>query len=264
MTNHKLIPALLSAAIIASASTAFAQAAVDAPSTGAHQMQTEAPKVPGVTTTDAIPGEHNAMPAISTPDTGVQPPVTITPVPMNMDMSAPAAVVLEIPKADGTIIDKLINHHNNKEVEDIVAMFSKDGFIKVRNNGNVLKNAEDLRKELVDFFAGDKKHTFTSQVDMIKDVAPGVAIIGGYYNMFEEGNTTHPVAKMYGITVVKYEDNAWKIVASEATDLPKPASEVETAATTSGGGFKMAIIALIGIAIGFLGARFMPKKAPTE
>lgn len=261
MTNHKLLPALLSAAIISSASVALAQSATDAPNNGMHQMQVEAPKLPSAS--DTMPGEHNAIPAVN-PDAG-QSGVVITNVPADMDMAAPVAVVLEMPKADGTIIDKFINHHNNKEVEEIVAMFSKDGFIKVRNNGTIIKNTEDLRKELADFFAGDKKHTLTSQVDMIKDVAPGVAIIGGYYNMFEEGNTTTPTSKMYGITVVKYEDNAWKIISQEATDLPKDAaSAAEPAQHNGGGGMKMAIVALIGIAIGFLGSRFMPKKTSAE
>ncbi len=251
MKKHSLLPTLLSAAIVCGAATAFATGA------GAQQMNAETPKMPEVNTTGAMQAEPSISP---NQDGNTQAPVSITTMPVDPDMSVIVTPVLEVPKADSTIVDKLISHHNNKEVEDIISMFSKEGFVKVRNNGHVIKNAEDMRKELVDFFAGDKKHIFTSQVDMVKDLAPGVALITSHFTMSEEGNTTKPADKMYGITVIKYEDNAWKIVASESTDIAKEMDAVEPA-QHNGSSIKLTIVALIGIAIGFLGSRFLPKKA---
>jgi hypothetical protein len=247
-----LSAALLSIAILSSATPVLAQSTVDAPNSVATQ--------PSVTPSDTT-GENTNMGTATTnsnENSTQQPSITL---PAETVVAAPTAVVIEMPKADGVIIDKIINHHNNKEVEDIVAMFSKDGFIKIRSDGTVTKDPEELRKELVNFFADGKKYTFTAQVDSIKDLAPGVAVIGAYYNLFEEGQTI-PKAKMYGITVIKYEDNGWKIVAQEATDLL--AKESAEPAQPQSGGLKTAIIGLLGAAVGFLAGRVIYRKHPSQ
>ncbi len=244
---------LLGAAIVSGATAVSAQSAVSTPNDATNQTQpAETPKAP--MTTDSM-GEHNAVPAASGYDTSPQSSTSVTIE--HGGVSAPVAVILEAPKPDGTIIDKLVNHFNNKEVEDIVSTFSKDGFLAVKAKGSIVKDSDELRKELVNIFADPKRHTVTAQVDMVKELAPGVAVIGSYYNMFEEGQTT-PKAKMYGLTVVKYEDNAWKIVAQEETDLQ--ASAESEPAKHSGGGMKIAIVTLIGAAIGFFAGRAFPKK----
>jgi hypothetical protein len=260
--KSKISAALISTLMISVASCALAQTSVNAPNNGAYQIQGESSKAnPSV---DVTPS--SVPPMQPTQNTDIQSPATesttITTTPAETVVAAPVAIVAEMPKADGAIIEKLVTHYNNKEVESIISLFDKDGFIMVSGDGKIVKNAEDLRKELVEYFASPKHYTSTAQVDVTKDLAPGIALIGSYYNFFAEGETSSPAMKAYGVSIVKYEDGAWKIVSNELTQIHTGEAVAKHEQPTSSGGNpgKMALVALIGAAIGFLASRFLPTK----
>ena len=176
-------------------------------------------------------------------------------------MVNPAAEsVAEVAKADGSIIDKLISHYNNREVEDIILMYSNDGFVMVEPNGQTINDATGLRKNLVSMFAGNKKNTYTAQVDSVKEVAPNLVLITAQYNSFEDGQSASPMAKLFVTTLAKYESNTWKIISQQLTDISKDATLVDADSTQTGSAIKMMLMGIIGVVVGFFGSKYMNRR----
>lgn len=241
-TNTKLYAALIAAAAISTASTAFAQDAT-----------TAAPAMPATPESAAVAAP--AMPASPTIETHN---AVIAPATEEVVMPAPTAPVAEMPKADASIMEKMTNAWNSKNVDEIIAAHSKDGFIKIDPMGAMYKDTESLKKMLVEKFAGPA-HTYTSTVDMVKDVAPGVAVLAGTMSAYKEGETSKAEMKMAFTATFKYEDGAWKAVASQCTMIHDETMEAKPAASGGGMGKTIALV-IIGALVGFFGARFMPKK----
>ncbi|MDF3047455.1 MAG: hypothetical protein K0R73_573 [Candidatus Midichloriaceae bacterium] len=255
--KSKISAALISTLMISAASCALAQTNVETPNNGAQQILGDNSKTtPHVDVTPSLPSSDVQAP-VSEPTISTSPAETVG--------SAPVAIISETPKADGAIIEKLVAHYNNKEVEPIISLFDKDGFIMVSGDGKIVRNADDLRKELVEYFASSKHYNSTAQVDTVKDLAPGLAMIGSYYNFFNEGDTSNPAMKAYGVSVVKYDDGAWKIVSNELTVMHNGETLAihDHPASNNGNLAKMALVALIGAAIGFLTSRFLFSKTNT-
>lgn len=164
--------------------------------------------------------------------------------------------VSQVSKADGSIIDKLVNSLNNKEVEDVVQMFANDEFVLIDNLGHVIKSDADLRKYITDKFASHSKTVYTAQVEDIKEVAPNLALITAQYNIFEDDKNSVPMAKMHVSTIVKYDGNAWKIISQQFTNFDGSVAIVKETDPT----IKMILIGLIGALIGFFGSKFMVKR----
>ncbi len=213
---------------------------------------------PTATAAPTTPAEAPVYAPSANPTAGEVPSVSVTTVPTDASMAVPAPVVIDIPKADEKFVEKMVNHLNNKEVEDIISIFSKEGFVAVTEAGKIVKDQESLRRMLLDMFTGDKKHKFAATVENVNNFMPGAAVITYNITMTDEANAEAAPVKLIATSVVRYEDNNWKVVAVQKTEAEKAAPVEEHKSGTSG--VKMLLIALIGAAVGFFASRFMPKK----
>lgn len=260
ITNKRLSTSLLAVLALSSSTVACAQSA-DSAATPA------APAAPDAATqiAPAMPTTPDAASTVATPAAPAAPTMemhnaVIAPATGDSAMPAPAPVVTEMPKADGSIMEAMTNAWNSKNADEIVGMMSKDGFVKVDMMGAAYKDTDSLRKMITEKFAGEA-YTYTSNVDMVKDVAPGVAVISGTMMAHKSSDAAAAPMKVTFTATVKYEDGAWKFVSSQGTSVKDAHAEEAKPAAANGGMGKTLALMVIGVALGFFGGRFTSKKA---
>lgn len=256
--NKRLSTSLLAVLALSSSAVACAQSADSAATPAAPAAPDAAQMAP------AMPATPDAAASVATPAAPAAPTMemhnaVIAPATGDTAMPAPAPVVTEMPKADGAIMEAMTNAWNSKNADEIVGMMSKDGFVKVDMMGAVYKDTDSLRKMVTEKFAGEA-YTYTSNVDMVKDVAPGVAVISGTVMAHKSADPAAAPMKVTFTATVKYEDGAWKFVSSQCTMVKEAHAEEAKPASNGGGMGKTLAFVLIGAALGFFGGRFTSKK----
>ncbi|MCE2992794.1 MAG: nuclear transport factor 2 family protein [Alphaproteobacteria bacterium] len=259
--KHPTIIALFAATAISASSFAFAEQSANvnrpiAPANEAAQATQAANTTPQVQdSTDVTTPAPTATPNITSDVNSAVTPATDT-------QHTPVYPVSEMPKADKSFVAKLNEFYNAKNIDGIVDMYSKD-FI-VANAHGTIKNAEDLRKMLIDMLANPNYSTGSlATVDYMRDIAPGVAVFGI--------DTTAPASdpatgemKSYVTMTVKYENNDWKIVSEQVSHKmsimhAKPEHKEEKQSS----GLMTAIAAILGVLVGYLGGKFFGRKDET-
>jgi hypothetical protein len=94
----------------------------------------------------------------------------------------------------------------------------------------------------------------------VQDLAPGIALLSG--DMMANSESGQAISGKFSM-VVKYEDDAWRIVSMQASskDIIKMMLESEKA-PEAGGWMKLIFAALVGLILGFVLSR--AKKQPQQ
>jgi ketosteroid isomerase-like protein len=165
---------------------------------------------------------------------------------------APAPVVIEIPKADPSLFEHIVEAANSKNIDALLDYYSKDSFVVVTEKGEILTDREALRGFYTHTFVGDKKLTLSLNIDKLADIAPGVAVATGKIIMKKE-DENQPMESIMTATI-RYEDGAWKIVSKHSTlveTVQKPHEH-----SSEGGFFKTIATLIIGIVVGYFGFKY--------
>ena len=204
------------------------------------------------------PVDASAMPVTPAPAA----PTTMNQMPMDASnqVMLQSVMLVNLPKADATIVDKLVEAFNSRSYEKYAEMFSKEGFSVVTADFNSVSTPEALKSHWDNKFAATshfKDAKATATVDSVKDLAPGIALITGKMNVTMDQNTN--AMTMFTI-IAKYEDNAWKINAMHASSKDMMKMILAAEMKPESNAMMDAFYALVGLLIGFGAAKMMRKK----
>ena len=264
MTNPTII-ALFAATAISASSLAFAEqqpGSVNRPIAPAHEA---AQATPPANAPAAVHENEHAAPAPVATTPNITSDAAAHATPATEVQPAPVHPVSEMPKADKEFITKLNELYNAKNIDGIIDMYSTD-FIVASEHGTI-KNADDMRKMLIDMFADPNFSTGSlATVDYMRDVAPGVAVYGIDITS-PASDPTKGEMKAYVTMTVKFENNEWKIVSEQMTHKPSATPAKVEHKEEKQSGLMTVIAAILGVLVGYLGAKFVGKKdeaAPTN
>lgn len=249
MTNRTILAALTAAALTTTVNCAIAQTAgnIDKPQGGMEQMTPDS---------HATTAPTQAPAAIDAPATHLDDPMNhvdaVTPL-----VAAPVTIVAEIPKADAEIVNKMVEAYNAKNVDALLSFFASD-FILV-NSHTTIKDMGSLREALVDAFAHPSHGTISANVDYIKDIAPGLAMIG--VNVTEPATPANSHEKKSYVThLVRYENNEWKIVSKQMTTMVDASAPVAHLEEKSPNNMVTLFAAIFGLVVGYFAAKMLGRK----
>jgi uncharacterized protein (TIGR02246 family) len=263
----------MSSAAIAQDATATAPATPVAPTAPVISAEPAIPAIapapvepvaveaPVATPAPVTPVDASAMPVPVTPATPVA-PTTMNQMPMDASnqVMLQSVMLVNLPKADATIVDKLVEAFNSRSYEKYAEMFSKEGFSVVTADFNSVSTPEALKSHWDNKFAATshfKDAKATATVDSVKDLAPGIALITGKMNLTMDPNTN--AMTMFTI-VAKYEDNVWKINSMHASSKDMMKMILAAEMKPESNAMMDAFYALVGLLIGFGAAKMMRKK----
>ncbi len=193
----------------------------------------------------------------------VEQATTINQIPMDASKQVmlQSVMLVNLPKADNSIVDKLVEAFNSRSYEKYSEMFSKEGFSVVTADFKNISTPEALKTAWESKFAATshfKDAKATATVDSVRDIAPGIALITGKMNIAVDPKTN--AMSMFTI-LAKYEENTWRIATMHASskDLMKMilASEIKPESNV----MMDVILAFAGVVIGFVLAKVMRKRS---
>ncbi len=277
MYLNKTISVLALMAMIGTSAVSLAQdaatpsvpPAISSMSTETNAASTPAPAAPasGATTQSSVDA---IAPATTTPvdastvtsATPVVAPSASSQVPMDASSQVmlQSVMLVNLPKADGSIVDKLVEAFNSRDYEKYSSIFSKEGFTLITSDFQYASTPEALKNKwdakVVDHNFKDSKAAAT--VESVKDLAPGIAMITGKFNLVMDANRT--AMSMFTL-LVKYEDNAWKINTLHASSKDVMRMVLADEIKPESNAMIDAVYAILGLLIGFVLAKLVHRKA---
>ncbi len=214
--------------------------------------------MPMLTTTVPTPVDASTV----APSSPVVAPATTNTVPMDASnqVMLQSVMLVNLPRADGAIVDKLVEAVASRDWEKYSALYSKESFNLVTVENELISTPEALKamwdKKMSD--ARYKDHKATATVDSVKEIAPGIGYIVGKLNIVFDANHS---AMAHFTMLTKYEENTWKIASMHASskDVMKMilAEEMKPESNV----MMDAVYAILGLIIGFVLAKLMLRKA---
>lgn len=171
--------------------------------------------------------------------------------------------VSAMPSIDQSFFNSLVDSFNSKNVDGIVSAMSESEVLFITSTGIVIRDKEAIKNHLIAMMTGDNPVTLALSVEGKLEPKPGVAFTTGSLtkttNTMPEQSETH---KETISALVNYENGEWKISALQSTKVeePKPLEPAQEEKSQSSG-IRTLLALFIGAAAGFMGARFMAKKA---
>lgn len=219
------------------------------------------PTMPDAPEDPAKPSAENQAPKQMISETQVVPVATPIPFDAANQVTLQSVVLVNLPKADASILDKFIEAHDSGDFEKYAELFSDDGFNIITGDFKTIKSKQDLKAQWDKKFANDKYKNvkLTSSLDTVKDLAPGIAMLTGKFDV--NGEAIQNISSKFTM-VVKYDDNEWKILSlhGSSKDIMKMMFEAENPSGGSDSATMTFIVGLLGLVIGFVLAKFLKKK----
>ena len=271
MYFKRTISTLALFAAISSASVSYAQDAAAPSATPAvppavSSTPADAPAMLAPTTPTATDAAQSMTPATPvdastvTPSSPVVAPATTNSVPMDASnqVMLQSVMLVNLPKADGAIVDKLVEAVVNRDWEKYSALYSKESFNLVTVENDAITTPEALKSMWDKKMSEHKNYKATATVESVKEIAPGIGYIVGKINMAYDANNS---AMAHFTMLTKYEENAWKIVSMHASS--KDVMKMILAAEMKPESNMMmdAVYAIMGLILGFVIAKLMARRA---
>ncbi len=224
-----------------------------------------APSVPGGSATDAVQSGVPSTPVDAstvTPTSPVVAPATTNTVPMDASnqVMLQSVMLVNLPKADGAIVDKLVEAVASRDWEKYSSLYSKESFNLVTVENELINSPEALKamwdKKMSD--ARYKNHKATATVESVKEIAPGIGYIVGKLNIVFDANHT---AMAHFTMLTKYEENTWKIVSMHASSKDVMKMILAEEMKPESNMMMDAVYAIMGLILGFVVAKLMARRS---
>jgi hypothetical protein len=244
-----------------------------------EQSKTDVKNVPAQSSNAPAPEQvPTSQPAPSAPVAPVSPtieptaPNTATPSSMNNVMGMPDAtapenvnqpITIAVPKFDEAASEKIAKAFNDKNIDQLIASFSKDNFLLIGASDEVISNEADLKDYLGKLFSANgilNNVIVESSLDMNNAIVADVAVIK------MKGKINMPNDKHYNLIITataKFFESDWRFVYMNISATQAVSELYAKKETGIGMEMKMIVIAIIGFAIGMISAMLFRKKAPT-
>jgi len=171
-----------------------------------------------------------------------------------------SVMIVNLPSADASIVDDIVNAHHEKDFEKFSQMFSEDGFVVITPDYNVINSIEGLEAKwdkVVVNGVSFKDAKINATVDSVKDLAPGIGIFVGRMNVdLGAGSTAESKFTM----IARYIGDEWKIIQMHVSSKDIMKMIIESERVEPMLDLMAMVYGLFGVLIGFVLAKVMTRK----